>query len=318
MINPVYFSIIIPLYNKQDYIKQTIESVLKQTVESFEVLVIDDGSTDDSANVVASIADSRVRLIKQVNKGVSAARNNGIREATGKYVCFLDADDMWSNNFLEVVKNLFTKFPNAGFVCPSYKVDYGNRILRPRWRGVDLDKDGLVTDFYEMATAPFWICNSSCIAIKREVLLNLDYWFPENETVYEDFDLWIRLGAMYPVAHSNTICSTYRRITEKNARTAHTKKVVYSATYMNTLNRLMQSPDLSAKQKKNVHEIIDRRMVPYIFSLLSSNRRKFAKDILKTWRPTKKYKIYRISLKCAAYMPNRIINAVQTIRYKLF
>lgn len=318
MTNPVCFSIIIPLHNKQDYIKQTIESVLKQTVGSFEVLVIDDGSTDDSANVVASIADSRVRLIKQTNKGVSATRNNGIRRATGKYVCFLDADDTWSNNFLEVVRNLFAEFPNAGLVCPSYQVDYGNRIFHPRWRGVDLEKDGLVTDFYEMATAPFWICNSSCIAIKREVLLNVDHWFPENETVYEDFDLWIRLGAMYPVAHSNTICSTYRRITEKNARTAHTKKVVYSATYMNTLNLLMKSQDLSNKQKKCVHEIIDRRMVPYIFSLLVSNRRKVAKDILKTWYPTKNYKIYRISLKCAAYMPNWIINAVQAIRYKLF
>ncbi len=318
MTTPVCFSIIIPLHNKQAYIKQTIESVLKQTVENFEVLVIDDGSTDNSADVVASISDPRVRLIKQANKGVSAARNKGIRRATGKYVCFLDADDTWSNNFLEVVRKLFAEFPNAGFVCPSYQVDYGNRIFHPQWRGVDLGEDGLVTDFYEMATAPFWICNSSCIAIKRDILLNLDYWFPENETVYEDFDLWIRLGTLYPVAHSNTICSTYRRITEKNARTAHTKKVVYSATYMNTLNSLIKSKDLSTKQKKCVYEIIDRRMVPYIFSLLMSNRRNVAKEILKTWHPTNHYKIYRISLMCAAYMPDSIINAVQSIRYKLF
>lgn len=318
MTTPVCFSIIIPLHNKQAYIKQTIESVLKQTVENFEVLVIDDGSTDNSANVVASIADPRVRLIKQTNKGVSAARNNGIRRATGKYVCFLDADDTWSNNFLEVVRNLFAEFPNAGLVCPSYQVDYGNRIFHPQWRGVDSRENGLVTDFYEMATAPFWICNSSCIAIKRDVLLNMDYWFPENETVYEDFDLWIRLGTQYPVAHSNTICSTYRRITEKNARTAHTKKVVYSATYMNTLNSLIKSKDLSTKQKMCVHEIIDRRMVPYIFSLLMSNRRNVAKEILKTWHPTKHYKIYRILLNCAVYMPNSIVNTVQSIRYKLF
>ncbi len=315
---PVLFSVIIPLYNKQNYIKRTIESVLNQTIKDFEILIIDDGSTDDSVNIVASITDGRVRLIRQRNRGVSAARNNGIKNATGKYVCFLDADDIWADDFLEVSNKLFNEFPDIGVACPSYQVDYGNRIIHPKWRSVSLKQDGLVTDFFEMATAPFWICNSSCIAVKKSVLMQLDRWFPENETVYEDFDLWIRLGAMCTVAHSNKVCSTYKRITERNARTEHSHKVIYSHTYMNTLSTFLKSQDLSVTQKRFVRQIIDRRMVPYIYSLLMLDMNEKARKIINNWHPTTNYRAYRMLLKCATHIPNYMIHAIQKIRYRLF
>ena len=94
-------SVVIPLYNKQQYIKRAIDSVLAQTYSDFELLIVDDGSTDDSISVVKSFADSRIRLIRQENKGVSAARNRGIAESDTEWIAFLDADDRWMPAKLE-------------------------------------------------------------------------------------------------------------------------------------------------------------------------------------------------------------------------
>ena len=89
----IFFSIIIPLYNKAKYIENTIQSVLKQTFKNFEVIVVDDGSTDDGPEKVGLISDCRIRLIRKENGGVSSARNRGIAEARGENIAFLDADD---------------------------------------------------------------------------------------------------------------------------------------------------------------------------------------------------------------------------------
>lgn len=312
------FTIIIPLYNKENYIKRTVECVLRQTVKDFELIVVDDGSTDGSVDVVKSILDSRIRLIQQKNLGVACARNHGIRESCGRYICFLDADDLWENDFLQTVQGLFDEFPDAGMACPSYSVDYGDRVVRPTWKSVDLEADGYVRDFYEMATASFWICNSSCIAIKREMLYKLDHWFPEGETVYEDFDLWIRLGAKCKMVHSNKNCAVYQRITQSNARKSHTNKIVYSKSYMETLEVLLSSKQLSKQQIKWIQEIRDRRMVPYIFSLILLDKRKTAKEQLKKWNPCIRYRVYQIGLKMCNYMPRCIVNIVQKARMRIF
>lgn len=312
------FSVIIPLYNKEKYIKTTINHVLAQTVDSLEVIIVDDGSTDDGIEVVRNIHDARVKIIQQKNAGVSAARNHGISEANGTYICFLDADDIWEKDFLQTVKELFDKFPEAGMVCPSYQVSYGDRVVHPVWKSVDLERDSYVKDFYEMATAPFWICNSSCAAVRRETLHEMKKWFPEGETVYEDFDFWMRLGAMCKVAHSNKVCVTYQRGTSDNARKAHKHKVVYSNSYMKTLDELMLGQKLSSKQKAWIKEIKDRRMVPYIFSLLLMGERIKARNELKRWNPCKLYRKYKVGLWMCSGMPCTVLEKVQEIRMKIF
>lgn len=112
------FSIVIPLYNKEHTILRTLYSVLTQTYSEFEVILVDDGSSDDSiALVEKEINDKRLRIISQINKGVSVARNRGVAEAKYPYIAFLDADDEWLPTYLEKVKEAINTFPDAGIYC---------------------------------------------------------------------------------------------------------------------------------------------------------------------------------------------------------
>src|SRR5690554_3840739 len=113
-------SVVIPLYNKEKSIMNTIQSVLNQTFQDFEIVVINDGSTDKSAEIVEHIKDFRIRLVHQENQGVSAARNRGIKEAKYDWVAFLDGDDWWSDDFLTVLNDLQIKYPDAGIWAGQY------------------------------------------------------------------------------------------------------------------------------------------------------------------------------------------------------
>ncbi|MDP4270339.1 MAG: glycosyltransferase family A protein, partial [Bacteroidota bacterium] len=115
----ILFSVIIPLYQKGPFIARAIESVLCQTYKEFELIVIDDGSTDNGANIVEQITDHRLTLIRQENRGVSAARNKGISLAKGDYIGLLDADDKWEADFLMEMKRLIETYPGCGWYSSS-------------------------------------------------------------------------------------------------------------------------------------------------------------------------------------------------------
>lgn len=118
------FSIIVPLYNKAPYVRKALDSVISQTCTDWECIIVDDGSTDNSMNVVRErISESgseRVRVIQQQNVGVAAARNRGVRESKGEYICFLDADDWWEPTFLEEIDKLIAEYPDAGIYATNY------------------------------------------------------------------------------------------------------------------------------------------------------------------------------------------------------
>ena len=115
-------SIITPMYNAEKYVAQTIESVLAQTYSDWEMIIVNDGSKDNCAEIVKEYTqkDKRIKLINQPNSGSASARNNALRNAVGQYICFLDADDLWDNNFLEKQIN-FLKEKNAVLVFSSYR-----------------------------------------------------------------------------------------------------------------------------------------------------------------------------------------------------
>ncbi|HMA53239.1 MAG TPA: glycosyltransferase family A protein, partial [Acidobacteriota bacterium] len=115
-------TVVIPLYNKAPYIAAAVRSVLAQTFTDFEVIVVDDGSLDDGAEVVDRFDDPRLRLVRQENQGESAARNKGVTLAASELLAFLDADDEWTPSHLEVLLRLADRFPGAGLLATAYKI----------------------------------------------------------------------------------------------------------------------------------------------------------------------------------------------------
>ena len=181
-------SVIIPTYNSRSTLRKTIESILQQTESNFEIVVVDDESTDDTKEVVKSINDSRICYFYQTNKGPAGARNKGLKEARGAYIAFLDHDDLWPENYLEVMVNHLENNPEYGVVYSPITIAYSNgKIIksykRPAgksgWLTIDLFKRGFV-----------W----PSAAIIRKAYLK-DVFFDESlNQSYEDGDFFLRLS----------------------------------------------------------------------------------------------------------------------------
>lgn len=203
------FSVVIPLYNKAEFIRRAVTSVLEQSDADLEVVVINDGSTDGSADVARAIADPRVRVVDQSNAGVAAARNRGIAESVGQYVTFLDADDEYLPGFLASMRKLALKFPGAAMLCSGYQACWTDGRSQEFIRlGVPRGELGLVPDFYsEWSRKPFM--SASSVAIPSETLTRAQLRFAVGEKLGEDQDLWFRLAELGPVAHVNQALARY-------------------------------------------------------------------------------------------------------------
>ncbi|NPE27573.1 glycosyltransferase family 2 protein [Methanococcoides sp. SA1] len=208
-------SVVIPLYNKELYIKRAIDSILSQTFQEFEIIIINDGSTDRSAEIVESIIDKRIILIHQKNAGISAARNAGIKKANGDTIAFLDADDEWLPNFLETIIRLQQKFPDAGIYGTGYEVCFPSSIVK---RIYEKEKGERVLDSYFGESVKFrhTIFNSSSFASPKEILLEVG-GYSNGVKWSEDGLLWGKIALNYPISYSPEVCSIYHQYSANNS-----------------------------------------------------------------------------------------------------
>lgn len=189
--NPV-FSIIIPVYNKEKYLAKTIESVQAQSYGQFELILVNDGSTDASLEVIKPfLSDERIKLMAQINKGASAARNLGIKKASAPYLALLDADDLWNSDHLQEIVKAIEKFPSAKVFATNSYLQEGDK-RHQRTYSTSIPDDISEVDYFE-ASCVDSLLNSSTVVIKKE-LLQLSGTFDESLTSTEDTDLWIRIG----------------------------------------------------------------------------------------------------------------------------
>lgn len=204
----VFFSVIIPLYNKAIHIENTLKSVLSQTFTDYEIIIINDGSTDESEAVVLGFNDKKIQIHNQKNQGVSVARNLGIEKSKGKLIAFLDADDYWFPNHLDELANLHHNFPNCGMYCSRYKIKTAkNHFQTPSFYGIENSFSGIVGDYF-FSNRPFRITWTSCLAMPKEIL-NKTGGFTPGVTNGQDLELWTKIGIEYPVAITNTITAIY-------------------------------------------------------------------------------------------------------------
>ncbi len=203
-------SVIIALYNKAPYIAATLASVLAQTHADWEVVVVDDGSTDDGAARVEACRDPRVRLVRQANGGVSRARNRGIAEARGELVCFLDADDWYAPDYLRTQVAMAQAYPAESYFATGFKgvTPGGDTALAeaPAAPGQAL----LIDDFFARCNRTWIPFFTSSVAVRRTALWALQPCFPEGEQFGEDLDLWFRLAERHRLVLAPAPLVAYR------------------------------------------------------------------------------------------------------------
>ena len=210
------FSVIMPLYNKAPYVKKALESIVSQTFNDWELIIVDDGSTDNSVAIceeyISTIKRSvtinqsfigNIRIISQPNAGVAAARNHGVAQSNGEYVCFLDADDWWEPMFLEEIDNLIVKYPDAGIYCTNYV------YYKPGKTHVSLNVPTGYMNYPEVylydLTMP--VC-SSATCLPKKVFDEMG-GFPLGIKLGEDFLLWAKTALRYPIAYSENPLAYY-------------------------------------------------------------------------------------------------------------
>jgi hypothetical protein len=202
-------SVVIPLFNKAPYVVEAVRSALACDYPPHEVIVVDDGSTDDGPQRVRALADPRVRLVSQPNRGVSAARNRGVDEAHGEYVAFLDADDYWTPRYLGAIAELIARFPGCGMYGTHfyYFRNDGSRQV-PRLRGMKAGPQRVERFFEHWSRGVLF--NTSAVVIPRRLLGAAGIRFPEGEQHGEDQDVWFRIAERWPVGYLPEPLAGYR------------------------------------------------------------------------------------------------------------
>ena len=219
------FSVIMPLYNKAPYVRKAVESVVGQTYRDWELIVVDDGSTDGGGDIVTAIADPRIRLVRQENAGVSAARNRGVvlsSKATFRspYICFLDADDWWEPTFLEEMAALIERHPDAGIYGTNYWiVKNGRKRLAPI--GVEEGfAEGEINYCQVYARTLCMPLTSITVCIPRRVFDETG-GFPLGITLGEDFLLWLRIAINHKTVLLNKPLANYNQDVDVAHRGTH-------------------------------------------------------------------------------------------------
>jgi len=196
------FSVVIPLYNKELSIENTLSSVLSQSFQNFEIIIVNDGSTDNSLKVVKSIRDPRIRIIDKQNGGVSSARNRGIEESKFEWVCFLDGDDLWMESHLDTVFRMILDFPKDKVFCTSFIRSTENLSLVNKNNSVVV-----IEDYFQEAIKEYFFW-TSVVVINKDVFKKVGI-FRTDINRGEDLDLWIRIGRLYRFIRSNRVTGVY-------------------------------------------------------------------------------------------------------------
>lgn len=247
-------SVVIPLYNKRNSIDATLQSVLCQTYTDFEVIVVDDGSTDESATKVMDFNDRRIRLIQKENGGVSSARNAGIMAAKGDYIAFLDGDDIWDKRYLETLHKLICDFPDAtiyGIGCAQMSENHIPQITKSS------SKRGYVSDVWN--NYPGYWTGSSSSSRANLIVIGM---FDTRMTHGEDLDVWWRLLLLGKGAYDSAVLAYYRQDAENRAMNKQIPLEKHLPFYIEKYAE-------ARKKNENFRRFFDReviyRLYPYLF-----------------------------------------------------
>lgn len=310
------YSVVIPLYNKGNYIQKALESVLKQTCQDFEILVVDDGSTDHSLEAARAVRSDKIRIITQPNQGVAVARNTGIDQAKGAYIAFLDADDAWHENYLQTIDGLTARYPQSDMFVTAYVVDMGNG--KKNYSTQLSPAEGCLESYWLTLAKGYDFVWTSATTIRRQALLDAGCFKP-GEKIGQDLDMWARVARNNPrVAYSAKVCVTYNRSAEANARTRI--RIAWAGAFIQDLEEELVNPERTAQELASIQCKYDKKMTVYIFTSILAGEKKRAAQAMKCWKGEKnnRNRLLRMGLRIAGLMPTAVNRWIYHIRLKVF
>lgn len=276
------FSVIIPVYNGEKFIDNAINSVFAQTYSDWELIAVNDGSKDNTAEVLEKYKDNhKVTVINQQNGGVSVARNTGIANAKGDYFVFLDADDVWESNHLEVMAQLIAKYPLAGLYGTFTRTELVNgEVISECNYFKDKPDDVLLDDFFaeyhKDTSAKMFTVITTCISAEA---MEKTGGFPVGCAIGEDLELSLRVAAYYPVALSKTVTATYRK---ENSVATKDRSFDPDWSFFDTVEEIYNDPDVPDYRKESLKKVMGwftmRRCRHYVIDGQKAKARKAYKD----------------------------------------
>lgn len=273
-------SVIIPLKNKGKHIGTTIKSVLNQTIQDFEIVIIDGNSTDNGLEIAQNIVDSRINIYSQKGTGVSNARNQGVISSQAEFIAFLDADDEWSPNHLETLLRLQGNFPEAGSFSTSYSIRESVSSIKEGFFYAIPEEpwEGIIPNFFHSAAfgeSPLW---TSVVGMPKKVFLEAG-GFDETAWWGEDTDLWARIALRYPVAFSWDGEGLYNKCATNRA--CKVNHPVAEINFVGIVGELLQRGDIPANEVDWILEFITKIQLSTAWQNIISGRTDLARRNLK-------------------------------------
>lgn len=298
------FSVIIPVYNKADTLGMAVESVLAQTLRAWELIVVDDGSRDDVASALAPYAsDPRIRLIRQKNAGVSAARNRGIEAAREPYLAFLDADDEWLPRHLEDLKTMIEQEPGAGVYTTPFRVQFADGRSRDTSEyfireGIWREKDAFA---YIYRIGDQHMMNLLGAGILADAARACGGFQP-GERIGEDTDFLLNVAAYYDVALWNRVSAVYHR--ERSTATEQAGPLNYDWYFGKREQALLSDARIPAEKRFYIRCLLDYFRIHKARHYLMEGRKRLAVAEMKRVRWDAKKWRARVITWCMVPIPS--------------
>ncbi len=295
------YSVVIPLYNKALHIERALKSVVDQTCQDFEIIVVNDGSTDNGQEIVESIQDARIRLINQSNQGVSVARNIGIEAATNKYVAFLDADDEWLPDFLQNIQTLINNYSDCGaYAAAVQTIRPDGQVFFPSLGNLPPEPwIGILPNFFELFQQGLSAFHPSSIVIPKQVLKDVG-GFPEGVILMEDIACWVKIAIRYPIAFNPKRLVIYHQ-DASNRSNIH--KNLGEAPFIHIIQEAIGDDLISRELQNEALEFVAQWQILTAISNVMIGNPVYARQFLAASGQTRKYKKMWLWWRFWAFLP---------------
>ncbi|MGI5819803.1 MAG: glycosyltransferase family 2 protein [Armatimonadota bacterium] len=307
-------SVVVPLYNKEAYIVRCLHSVLGQTVQSSEIIVVNDGSSDRGAAIARELVHGGGRVIDQHNCGVSAARNRGMESASGEIIAFLDADDEWLPNHLEHIATLARRFPEAGLYGTGHErrgMDFRVRVTHERTTptAVNLFR----------ASQRHGLLTASSVAVRTDAFEACG-GFQTSAALGEDMEWWNRLALEWPVAFHPDVSSIYHLDVADSAVATITGKCTSTHVVLNSLYLGLREGRACSRTAEDVEAYMAYRMLDYAWWCIARGRTRLARRALENRYLTqsalqREARMLRTALQCLPISALRLYYRVSRSRW---